>query len=705
MADSLITEMTQPETPSSSPAAAQMLAAKKKKRASKACSCCRTRKIRCDVLKTGVPCTKCQLDGFDCVVQARKKRRGKHEVERQQQQQQQQASLSSVEALGGAAARPSSPRFIPQHAMLHQVPHYPFLRSFAPESQPSSLLAGSRDSLDDPGAMKHARLDDDDMHYLQRKGALSLPSRAVMDVFVSNYFQLFHPFFPILDKSGVLAGYYRSDRDVASQSQGLSLLLLQAILFTAAATVPMSTIRDAGFTSRLEARNLLHKRARHLYEFDFEPDNIINIQALLLMSHFYPSMVEQKHTWFWIHQAISIAQGLGLHRNASQEPQRKLWARIWWACLVRDRLTALGTGRPMHINSLDCTVPMLTLDDLREDGDSEDDQTVKEFFIEFVKLCQYMEGVLSLPHNIATEPGSLPEQINLCEETLQHWRLNLVPSARLHGDYGRDFDKRGICTLYRALLHLMYNIVVIALHKSHQILDESRPSGAQLPLPKVQAAAEDSTRIAVELVRLDLVKYCPTICVTVILPPLIVHLLMMRSAPDESSRQPHTDRFNKCMVLLEQLGDIYWHASFYYDFFKLAAEHSQGPATYVNGQEQDPLVAFFNDRVPPKQLYGRAADYSQNASRRRTPVGDDGEINAKPAPAPARDSGAAGYASTVTTSDVPEGYLAPSTEPSIPYTLGNDLELGGVAIPDSNLQLFEDWLDEYGYFHNIFPSA
>lgn len=192
---------------------------------------------------------------------------------------------------------------------------------------------------------------------------------------------------------------------------------------------------------------------------------------------------------------------------------------------------------------------------------------------------------------------------------------------------------------------------------------------------------------------------------TVILPPLIVHLLMMRSAPDESSRQPHTDRFNKCMVLLEQLGDIYWHASFYYDFFKLAAEHSQGPATYVNGQEQDPLVAFFNDRVPPKQLYGRAADYSQSASRRRTPVGDDGEINAKPAPAPARDSGAAGYASTVTTSDVPEGYLAPSTEPSIPYTLGNDLELGGVAIPDSNLQLFEDWLDEYGYFHNIFPSA
>jgi hypothetical protein len=220
--------------------------ARKKKRASKACSCCRTRKIRCDVLKTGVPCTKCRLDGFDCVVQARKKRRGKLETERlrqQQQQQQQQASILSSSSpghglgLGGAAAaaRPSSPRSIPQHAMLHQVPHYPFLRSFAPASQPSSLLAVSRDSLDDPGAMKHSRLDDDDMHYLQRKGALSLPPRAVMDVFVSNYFQLFHPFFPILDKSGFLADYYRSDRHVAPRSNGVSLLLLQAVLFTAAA--------------------------------------------------------------------------------------------------------------------------------------------------------------------------------------------------------------------------------------------------------------------------------------------------------------------------------------------------------------------------------------------------------------------------------------------------------------------------------------
>lgn len=181
------------------------------------------------------------------------------------------------------------------------------------------------------------------------------------------------------------------------------------------------------------------------------------------MSHYYPSMVEQKHTWFWVHQAIGLAQGAGLHRDASQVPQRKLWARIWWACLVRDRLVTLGTGRPMHINSLDCNVPMLTPSDLEEEGDSEDDRTVKAIFVEFVRLCQYMEGVLSLPQSVATAENSLPEQISLCETTLQHWRDNLIPAARRREDSGISYEKRSVCALYRAVLHMIYKWVMPGL--------------------------------------------------------------------------------------------------------------------------------------------------------------------------------------------------------------------------------------------------
>jgi hypothetical protein len=165
------------------------------------------------------------------------------------------------------------------------------------------------------------------------------------------------------------------------------------------------------------------------------------------------------------------------------------------------------------------------------------------------------------------------------------------------------------------------------------------------------------------------------------------------------------------MVLLEQLGDIYWHASFYHDFFKLAASHSQGPTTNTNGNEQDPLVAFFNDHMPTNRPVGKAPEiYSQSASRRRTPPAHDDECDpTKPTAAPNRDNGIVDHSSMVitTTADTQAGFLAPTLQTiSTAYELGPDgLELGDIAIPDTNLQLFEDWLDEFGYFHNIFPSA
>ncbi len=174
------------------------------------------------------------------------------------------------------------------------------------------------------------------------------------------------------------------------------------------------------------------------------------------MSHYYPSMVEQKHTWFWVHQAIGLAQGAGLHQDPGTAPQRKLWARIWWACLVRDRMIALGTGRPMHINGLDCTIPMLSVSDLEEEEDSNDDRRVKSIFIEFVRLCRYMEGVLSL-QSTATTLSS--EQVDLCYTTLRHWLSNLAPAARRHQDGGgitADEAEGGACGLYRAVLHLTY---------------------------------------------------------------------------------------------------------------------------------------------------------------------------------------------------------------------------------------------------------
>lgn len=39
-----------------------------KRRASKACQCCRARKVRCNVTEHGAPCTNCRLDEVECIV-------------------------------------------------------------------------------------------------------------------------------------------------------------------------------------------------------------------------------------------------------------------------------------------------------------------------------------------------------------------------------------------------------------------------------------------------------------------------------------------------------------------------------------------------------------------------------------------------------------------------------------------------------------
>jgi hypothetical protein len=185
------------------------------------------------------------------------------------------------------------------------------------------------------------------------------------------------------------------------------------------------------------------------------------VQSLLLMSYYYPSMIEQKHTWHWVHQAISLAQATGMHRDPGNVPQRRLWAQIWWACLVRDRLVSLGTGRPMHINSTDCNVPMPILKDLLESGDDEDDCAVKAMFIEFVKLCQYMEGVLRLRHATTTTASVSLEEVKQYRDALQSWLQSLPPVARRQGESASIGDNANITTLYRATLHQLYKYVLL----------------------------------------------------------------------------------------------------------------------------------------------------------------------------------------------------------------------------------------------------
>ncbi|KAJ3535260.1 hypothetical protein NM208_g7209 [Fusarium decemcellulare] len=468
-------------------------------RAAKACSSCHMRKVRCDVARAGLPCTKCKDSGFDCVIQPRKKRR---------------RNVDSSRVIGQNAPVSRGSNTLPEHIIRHQIPHYNFLQSFAPaasnHARSESLDSGKALFLDpqaQPSTLdgSRMRISTQEMTFLKQTGALDLPPKVVLDECVSTFFQVFHPFFPVVDRPSFLAKYWHCDEDALRGGEGPSLLLLQAVIFTASAYIPMHHVRGMGFSTRQEARSCFYKRTRQLYQFNHELDDIVTIQALLLISHYYPSMAEQRHTWFWVHQAIGLAQGAGLHRDSGCDPRRKLWARTWWACLARDRLIALGTGRPMHINSLDCNVPLLTAEDVEEEGDTEDDRTIKTIYIDFIKLCNYMEGVLSLQFVTLSPTGN---EVCVCESTLQNWASNLSTPSKRAEEETTSLKSGGIPLLYQTLLYLIYNVVLITLLKSSSAQYKDRLE--KLPSAEMVSIAADSACLLADLTKLDLIEYLPT---------------------------------------------------------------------------------------------------------------------------------------------------------------------------------------------------
>lgn len=239
------------------------------RRAARACASCNARKIRCDITKTGSPCTGCLTEGYECHIPPRKKRRKTIDGDRRNRPDMraeddskstnqpaavadsysptrsmtgESRSPGSIKSNNDHLRRPSTPPQpgLSQHTMLHHVPHYPFMVNFAHISKdaevggqsPELLVSGQVVSPDVISRPESSRAPED-IEFLKQKGALDLPERYIMDGFVSNYFRLIHPFFPIIDKAAFLSSYAKFGAEEKHTSSGPSLLLLQAVLFSA----------------------------------------------------------------------------------------------------------------------------------------------------------------------------------------------------------------------------------------------------------------------------------------------------------------------------------------------------------------------------------------------------------------------------------------------------------------------------------------
>ncbi|KAK5264498.1 hypothetical protein LTR96_010260 [Exophiala xenobiotica] len=156
------------------------------------------------------------------------------------------------------------------------------------------------------GGFLISHLNQDDIERLRAVGALDLPEKEIRDEFIRTFFKYIYPGFPVLDRTGFAEQYQKGQS---------SLLLLQTLMFLATTVCDESLIARAGFPDRLHARQTFYKRAKALYDADYEQDQVTLTSVLFLLSFWWACPEDQKDSWFWIGAAISLAQGLGLHRT------------------------------------------------------------------------------------------------------------------------------------------------------------------------------------------------------------------------------------------------------------------------------------------------------------------------------------------------------------------------------------------------------
>lgn len=189
--------------------------------------------------------------------------------------------------------------------LMHEVigPQSDFESASPPKLQ-YSVPPGVDDKARDLG--HDTRLEQEEIGFLEWRGALSILEKSISARFVRIFFEQVHPAFPIFD---------RAEFAVLYNTGKLSLLTLQAVYLLAATLCEESLIQEAGFSDRNAARNAFYKRAKALYDADYETDKEAVITALLLISFCWNGSMDEKDMWHWLGAAIGLAQAQGFHRS------------------------------------------------------------------------------------------------------------------------------------------------------------------------------------------------------------------------------------------------------------------------------------------------------------------------------------------------------------------------------------------------------
>ncbi|EAW24604.1 Zn(II)2Cys6 transcription factor [Aspergillus fischeri NRRL 181] len=407
---------------------------KSRLRAAKACRRCSQRKIKCDAVQNGLPCSRCRMDNTDdCTLTLSRRGTYDRNVARDLRLKRQlQSSSAGVpdpsrpSAQGNAAARRtySEGSRSTVEAPLETTPSP--LESGSSRQSIAGSLTGSigrsksamfeeflrwRDRkikgrlglflLGEPSPLTFALEElpqgsgpqlHDASDQICNSSNLEVIQKDVhpqhLDEADITYLKAKGAFTPPSEKTlDDLVAVYLSrfhplysivnkvELEKVHKEHKLPWILLHAVCFIGATFCEPYILHSAGFLSRSDARRHFYQKAKLLFDASYEANKIILLQVAIMLSFRGPQMQSYWNPCSWVGFGVTFAVSLGLHRStaSSNAPggDTGLLRRLWWTLVVRDTYCAVLLGRPFRIDLPHSDVEMLTPDDFIYDSHDE----------------------------------------------------------------------------------------------------------------------------------------------------------------------------------------------------------------------------------------------------------------------------------------------------------------------------------------------